>query len=67
MGHERDGKASEEREQMESEGGGLGGTDAGSPGGMGGAGVSGATGTGRPQGGVSPVEGEQDEEGGGAA
>jgi hypothetical protein len=39
---------------------GLGGTDAGSPGGMGGSGVSGATGTGRPPGGVSPVQAEEE-------
>jgi hypothetical protein len=37
-------------------GNGLGGTDAGSPGGMGGVRAAGGTGTGRPPGGVSPVE-----------
>ncbi len=44
---------------MRSEGGGaagLGGADAGTPGGMGGVRASGGTGTGRPPGGVSPVQ-----------
>ena len=42
---------------------GAGGPDAGSPGGMGGVNArSGATGTGRPPGGVSPMQGEQDRE-----
>lgn len=64
MANERDNKAGEDESGSASEGsGGLGGTDAGSPGGMGGAGVSGATGTGRPQGGMSPVESEDEREG----
>jgi hypothetical protein len=37
---------------------GSGGPDAGSPGGMGGARASGGTGTGRPPGGVSPIDSE---------
>jgi hypothetical protein len=40
---------------------GAGGPDAGSPGGMGGAGVAGGTGTGRPPGGVSPMQSENGE------
>jgi hypothetical protein len=59
MANEREGKAGEDETQSVGTGG-LAGTDAGSPGGMGGAGVSGATGTGRPQGGMSPVEGDDD-------
>jgi hypothetical protein len=39
-------------------GDGLGGIHAGSPGGMGGVRAAGGTGTGRPPGGVSPVEGD---------
>jgi hypothetical protein len=41
---------------------GAGGPDAGSPGGMGGARASGGTGTGRPPGGVSPMQIEQGED-----
>lgn len=40
--------------------GGLGGTDAGSPGGMGGSRASGGTGDGRPPGGISPLQIEQE-------
>jgi hypothetical protein len=42
-------------------GDGLGGPDAGSPGGMGGVRVAGGTGTDRPPGGLSPVQGDRDE------
>lgn len=38
---------------------GTGGPDAGSPGGMGGVRAQGGTGTGRPPGGVSPIQGER--------
>lgn len=55
------GAASGDASAGRSEGGGgaasgLGGADAGSPGGMGGVGVAGGTGTGRPPGGVSPLQ-----------
>ena len=42
---------------------GTGGTDAGSPGGMGGVQARGGTGTGRPPGGVSPMQLDQDRSG----
>jgi len=54
--------ASGDASPTRSEGGGgtgLGGIDAGSPGGMGGVGARGGTGTGRPPGGVSPVESDR--------
>jgi hypothetical protein len=40
---------------------GAGGPDAGSPGGMGGVRAQGGTGTGRPPGGVSPVQNESND------
>ena len=57
------GDAAEMRSETGS-GDGLGGTDAGSPGGMGGVRVQGGTGTDRPPGGVSPLQGEEEGEGG---
>jgi hypothetical protein len=59
------GSASGDASATRSEGGGgtgLGGIDAGSPGGMGGVHARGGTGTGRPPGGVSPVEPSNDED-----